>query len=115
MSDTHSLTSHIKQTIPDGDVFIHAGDFTRCGSLPEVRDFINWVNKLPHKHKILIAGNHELTFDPGLKDADLSVGCNRIGQSPVALSQKLFSLSINQPRLDLDELKQVHRRTWKRA
>ena len=29
IADTHSLTSHIKRSIPNGDIFIHAGDFTR--------------------------------------------------------------------------------------
>ncbi|XP_047481444.1 metallophosphoesterase MPPED2-like [Penaeus chinensis] len=63
MSDTHSLTSHIQLDIPDGDVFIHAGDFTRCGSAVEVEEFNNWIGALPHKHKVVIAGNHELSFD----------------------------------------------------
>lgn len=71
MSDTHSLTSHIKHTVPDGDVFIHAGDFTRCGSISEVKEFANWLRKLPHKHKVIIAGNHELSFDPTFKNIDL--------------------------------------------
>lgn len=43
MSDTHSLTSHIKFPIPDGDIFIHAGDFTKCGLLQEVRNFNTWL------------------------------------------------------------------------
>lgn len=64
MSDTHSLTSHIKFEIPDGDIFIHAGDFTRCGRLDEVEEFNSWLGQLPHKHKVVIAGNHELSFDP---------------------------------------------------
>lgn len=63
MSDTHSLTGNIKFEIPDGDIFIHAGDFTRCGRLDEVNDFNKWIGELPHKHKIVIAGNHELSFD----------------------------------------------------
>lgn len=63
MSDTHSLTPHIKFDIPYGDIFIHAGDFTRCGGLEEVIDFNSWIGRLPHKHKIVIAGNHELSFD----------------------------------------------------
>lgn len=45
MSDTHSLTPYIKFDIPAGDVFIHAGDFTKCGSLQEVIDFNNWIGK----------------------------------------------------------------------
>ncbi|XP_063235415.1 UPF0046 protein C25E10.12 isoform X2 [Bacillus rossius redtenbacheri] len=63
MSDTHSLTPHIKFDIPPGDVFVHAGDFTRCGREEEVQEFNNWIGELPHKHKIVIAGNHELSFD----------------------------------------------------
>ncbi|XP_073976999.1 metallophosphoesterase domain-containing protein 1 isoform X2 [Rhodnius prolixus] len=63
MSDTHSLTPHIKFNIPNGDIFIHAGDFTRCGAEEEVIEFNNWIGKLPHKYKIVIAGNHELSFD----------------------------------------------------
>ncbi|XP_039289427.1 UPF0046 protein C25E10.12 [Nilaparvata lugens] len=63
MSDTHSLTPHIKFDIPEGDIFIHAGDFTRCGGHEEVVDFNNWIGQLPHKHKLVIAGNHELSFD----------------------------------------------------
>ena len=43
MSDTHSLTPHIKFDVPDGDIFIHAGDFTRCGSLEEVVEFNEWI------------------------------------------------------------------------
>lgn len=46
MSDTHSLTPFIKFDIPVGDVFIHAGDFTKCGSLQEVTEFNNWIGTL---------------------------------------------------------------------
>lgn len=64
MSDTHSLIRNIKFDVPDGDVFIHAGDFSKCGQKDEVTEFNNWLEKLPHKYKIVIAGNHELSFDP---------------------------------------------------
>lgn len=45
MSDTHSLTPYIKFDVPDGDVFIHAGDFTKCGSLQEVVEFNTWIGE----------------------------------------------------------------------
>ena len=38
VSDTHSMTSHMGRSVPDGDILIHAGDFTRCGHLAEVRN-----------------------------------------------------------------------------
>ena len=49
MSDTHSLTSHMKNPVPDGDVFVHAGDFTRAGALSEVREFNAWLEKVRHE------------------------------------------------------------------
>lgn len=45
MSDTHSLTPFIQFDIPNGDIFIHAGDFTKCGSLQEVIEFNSWIGK----------------------------------------------------------------------
>ncbi|KAL1517795.1 hypothetical protein ABEB36_001519 [Hypothenemus hampei] len=63
MSDTHSLVRNIIFEIPYGDVFIHAGDFTKCGQKDEVIAFNQWLGTLPHKHKIVISGNHELSFD----------------------------------------------------
>lgn len=63
MSDTHSTTHRMKYEIPFGDIFIHAGDFTSCGEMEEVKNFNDWLGQLPHKYKIVIAGNHELSFD----------------------------------------------------
>ncbi|KAI4469219.1 metallophosphoesterase [Holotrichia oblita] len=64
MSDTHSLIHDISFDIPDGDVFIHAGNFTKAGDIEEIVNFNAWLGTLPHKHKIVISGNHELSFDP---------------------------------------------------
>lgn len=67
ISDTHGMYRQV--TIPKGDVFIHAGDITRLGSLPELRDFNDWLGDLPHKHKIIIAGNHDWCFEQTNKEA----------------------------------------------
>jgi Icc-related predicted phosphoesterase len=61
MSDSHNEAMNIY--IPDGDVFLHAGDFTRKGTLGEVLAFESFLRNLPHKHKVVIAGNHEYSFD----------------------------------------------------
>ena len=37
--------------------------YFRCGHISEVRQFNTWLGTLPHKHKIVIAGNHELSLD----------------------------------------------------
>ena len=41
ISDTH--TKHYKMTIPDGDILIHAGDFTYGGKTAEIRGFIDFL------------------------------------------------------------------------
>merc|ERR1711959_522536 len=56
-SDTHG--KHRDVTVPEGDVFIHAGDFTEFGKEEDVLDFNEWLGELPHKHKFVINGNHE--------------------------------------------------------
>ena len=48
MSDTHSLTPHLTTPVPEGDVFVHAGDFTKCGRPEEVDMFNSWLGKCQH-------------------------------------------------------------------
>jgi predicted phosphohydrolase len=59
VSDTHNKTP----TVPDGDIFLHAGDFTRTGTFEELQDQLYWIETLPHQHKIVIAGNHDFILD----------------------------------------------------
>ncbi|KAL4106691.1 hypothetical protein PRIC1_004738 [Phytophthora ramorum] len=62
VSDTHGLHEDALQ-VPDGDVFVHAGDFTDTGERSEVLAFNEFLGRLPHRYKVVIAGNHESTFD----------------------------------------------------
>ena len=62
ISDTHG--QHSKLSVPDGDVLIHAGDLMAFGDRPEeIIDFNQWLGKQPHRHKIVIAGNHDWMFE----------------------------------------------------
>ena len=61
LADTHGRFSHLR--IPRGDVLIHAGDLTSTGSLPELGVGLAWLGTLPHRHKILVAGNHDFGFE----------------------------------------------------
>lgn len=63
VSDTHDQTERINFEVPEGDVLIHAGDFTQVGMAHEVNHFADWLDTLPHKTKVVIPGNHELSFD----------------------------------------------------
>ena len=70
-SDTHSRIEELyytnKYMIPDGDIYIHAGDFANVGKYEEIKKFDKFMSFLPHPYKIVIAGNHELTLDKSYK------------------------------------------------
>lgn len=55
ISDTHGT----RPVVPAGDVLIHCGDLTHLGSFQELRTEAAWLKSLPHKHKVIIAGNHD--------------------------------------------------------
>lgn len=64
ISDTHTKLEKLKSLeIPNGDVLLHAGDFSMYGRPEEVHIFNEFLGNLPHKHKVVIAGNHDITFD----------------------------------------------------
>uniref|UniRef100_A0A7S3ARR8 Calcineurin-like phosphoesterase domain-containing protein n=1 Tax=Haptolina ericina TaxID=156174 RepID=A0A7S3ARR8_9EUKA len=62
VSDTHGRALRDVQ-MPEGDVLLHAGDFSMTGRPEEVSAFAAWLSSQPYRRKIVIAGNHDLTFD----------------------------------------------------
>ena len=78
ISDTHGLLPH-PGSLPEADLFIHAGD--ACPShdhYPEFQsnwingEFAKWIEKVPARHKVFIAGNHDKVFQlaPNLINLD---------------------------------------------
>jgi predicted phosphohydrolase len=61
ISDTHGR--HDAIAVPDGDVLIHAGDLSMMGREAEIEAFAEWFGALPHRHRIVIAGNHDWLFE----------------------------------------------------
>ena len=62
VSDTHGL--HRQLEVPSGDLLIHAGDFTFFSRPPSiVSDFNAWLGSLPHRHKVVVPGNHEFALE----------------------------------------------------
>jgi len=61
IADTHGF--HRSLEIPAGDILVHAGDLTRHGTLDDVQEFNDFLGSLPHPHKIVIAGNHDICFE----------------------------------------------------
>lgn len=61
VADTHTFEADLG-ALPAGDVFVHAGDMLRGGTLEELEGVARWMRALPHRHKIIIAGNHDWCF-----------------------------------------------------
>mmetsp|Transcript_52681 Transcript_52681/g.125869 ORF Transcript_52681/g.125869 Transcript_52681/m.125869 type:complete len:277 (-) Transcript_52681:54-884(-) len=64
-SDTHGR----EDRIPDdflfpADILLHGGDFTNTGEVSQVKAFAKWLEAYPAQHKVVIAGNHDITFQP---------------------------------------------------
>lgn len=59
ISDTHNS----QPIVPDGDILLHAGDLTNNGTFEELQAQLDWLKSLPHKHKVVIAGNHDRLLD----------------------------------------------------
>lgn len=60
VADTHTFIDDL--VVPPGDVLVHAGDLCRGGSLEELREQVAWLAALPHRHKVVVAGNHDWCF-----------------------------------------------------
>lgn len=67
ISDTHTL--HQDVVVPDADILVHSGDCLNSGAIDELPGFLKWFSSQPHKHKIMIAGNHDRCFETMGPDA----------------------------------------------
>ncbi|KAF8986361.1 metallophosphoesterase domain-containing protein 1 [Entomortierella lignicola] len=64
ISDTHNTTDFNNYSIPEADILVHAGDFTKVGTTAQIEQFISWMKSLNHiPLKIIVAGNHEVILD----------------------------------------------------
>lgn len=84
VSDTHTMYDNL--IIPDGDVFIHAGDIDLNTQRDAIR-FNKWLGELPHKYKIVIGGNHDRWLaqaSTGMKQSLLS-NCNYLENYSVTI------------------------------
>lgn len=98
LSDTHGRHNEI--VVPDGDVLIHAGDFSRFGDVADVGRFARWLGDLPHENKLVIAGNHDrlLEDDPYVGRAMLiGRGIDYLQDNGVEIGGRLFYGSPWQP------------------
>ncbi len=62
ISDTHNKHKQVKMPV-DGDVLVVSGDLTGRGFSGEIDSFNKWLLNLSFKKKIVIPGNHDLSFE----------------------------------------------------
>lgn len=63
--------------MPDGDVLVFAGDMMNSGyHVSELNSFVDWFKALPHKHKVVIAGNHDRILETYGADKFEFKGCH---------------------------------------
>lgn len=67
ISDTHGF--HKDLNVPEVDMVIHCGDCSnyreKSFNDAEVREFLDWYEKVPAKHKIYVPGNHDTSIEAG--------------------------------------------------
>lgn len=103
ISDTHSQHSNITDPIPEGDVLVHAGDFTGIGLEHQIKSFDEWIGSLPHRHKIVIAGGHDLWSDVNLKEraSEILASCTYLDDSEFVIQGlRFYGTSLEPPNYD---------------
>lgn len=86
LSDTHSKHDAYKDRVPSGDVLLHAGDFTKMGNLQDVEAFCSFLDTLPHKHKVIIAG---MSFR--IAQSEISLTVYFAGNHEVSLDEPFYA------------------------
>lgn len=73
VADTHTFHDDLG-SIPEGDVFLHAGDLLNSGRMSELEPVAEWIRSLSHPHKLVIAGNHDWCFAEEKRQAVARLG-----------------------------------------
>lgn len=96
LSDTHLRHRSSMIDVPKCDLLIHSGDALIGGDEGELQEFLGWFSELPARHKVYVAGNHDVLFekDPAraralipdgvtyLQDSGVEIGGLKIWGSP---------------------------------
>ncbi|MBI2375589.1 MAG: metallophosphatase domain-containing protein [Deltaproteobacteria bacterium] len=73
VADTHLFTDDL-ESLPSGDILVHAGDLCRHGNLMELAEAAEWLQSLPYAHKVVVAGNHDWSFFRNPREARALLG-----------------------------------------
>ncbi len=88
VADTHTFQDDLG-ALPEGDVFVHAGDMLRQGTLAELAPVAAWIRSLPHRHKVVVAGNHDWCF---AREGERARACALLGPEVVYLQDEVADI-----------------------
>ena len=80
IADTHTFEQDLG-LLPAGDLLIHAGDLCRGGRLEELEQVAAWIQRQPHVHKVVVAGNHDWCFVHHRQQARQHLALDRTGST----------------------------------
>jgi Icc-related predicted phosphoesterase len=84
VSDTHSRYRSLFE-MPEGDILLMAGDLTFRGGEDELEQLNDWLDRQDYKHKVIIPGNHDLSFESQWEWA-----CSKVPAADAILNQELY-------------------------
>lgn len=97
LADTH--LAHEGLDVPDGDVLVHAGDLLQLGCVDELARAVDFFGRLPHRTKVIVAGNHEVCLERRPEEArKLLEGFVYLQDSAVTIDGRVFYGSPWQPK-----------------
>lgn len=92
LSDTHG---NVELEVPPGDLLLYTGDHSKAGNRQELERSADWLRSLSHRHKVVLAGNHDFILQQSesfarelfapmiyLQDQEASVAGFRVYGSP---------------------------------
>jgi Icc-related predicted phosphoesterase len=88
ISDTHFSLPEIKE---ESDLLLHCGDIS-CGRSVENQflfiknEFYPWLDSLPIKNKVFIAGNHDWLFEKNMQPSDVPHNCHYLQDSSIEIN-----------------------------
>jgi len=124
LSDTHM--KHRLIDVPPGDVLLLCGDLlvmdkgAELGGVQQLEDINQWLGTLPHRYKLVIAGNHDRTIEElgknrvraiftnatYLQDEEVTLLGIRIYATPVSIRGLSWNRAF-QYRRESDEMRQL--------
>lgn len=89
ISDTHNR--HNKLELIPTDILVHSGDFSGTGQPSEVQNFMKWFIKYPAKYKVLVAGNHDISFDSAKwEDGNMPAWLKSLMEGYLSVSENFY-------------------------